>query len=92
MKHVVIAAVLAACVGSSFSKEQSPACAALQSAKEASTAGKKFEQYRLVTNEGEQLITTPEQAIELWAPLCQRPQPAGGKLGVSSKAAAQKSG
>ncbi|RZL00605.1 MAG: hypothetical protein EOP36_14945 [Rubrivivax sp.] len=92
MKHVVIATVLAVCAGSSFGKDPSPACAALQSAREALKAGKTFEQYRLVTSDGEQLITTPEQAIDLWTPLCQRQPPSGAKLGGASKAAGQKSG
>lgn len=92
MKHVVIATVLAVCAGASFGKAPSPACAALQNARQALDSGKKFEQYRLVTNDGEQLISTPEQAIEVWAPRCQRPQPAASKMGAStSKAAAQKS-
>lgn len=93
MKHVVIAAILAVCAGSSFSKDVSPACAALQSAKEALGSGKKFEQYRLVTNDGEQVVSTPEQAIEVWAPRCQqRHQPAGAKVGAAGKTPAQKPG
>jgi hypothetical protein len=91
MKHVVVVAALAVCAGSAFSKgpakEASPACAALQSAKAAQASGQPFEQYRIVTNDAEQVISTPEQAIELWGPRCQRAQPPSS---ASGKAATQK--
>lgn len=89
MKHLVVAAVLALGAGSSFCKDKglSPSCAALQSAKEAQASGQSFESYRVVTNDGEQVVSTPEQAIDLWGPRCQREQPSptahAGKPGKS---------
>ena len=91
MKHMVAVTVLAIWAGSAFGKEPSPACAALQSAKAAQAGGQPFEQYRIVTQDGEQVISTPEQAIELWGPRCQRAQSTSSvQLGTPGKAVVHK--